>query len=108
MALSAMGLDPGLGVLHTDQQARASMALDLMEAIRPEVDAWVLGFLKTGTLRSSDFHETRQGNCRILAPLTHVLAGTLSIWRRLVAPAAEDVARAFAREAGIRSHTPLT
>jgi hypothetical protein len=108
LALSAMGLDPGLGVLHTDQQARASMALDLMEAIRPEVDAWVLGFLKTGTLRSSDFHETRQGNCRILAPLTHVLAETLPIWRRVAAPAAEDVARAFARDAGIRSHTPLT
>jgi len=108
MALSAMGLDPGLGVLHTDQQARASMALDLMEAIRPEVDAWVLGFLKTGTLRSSDFHETRQGNCRILAPLTHVLAESLPIWRRLAAPAAEDVARAFARGAAIRSHTPLT
>jgi CRISPR-associated endonuclease Cas1 len=108
LGLSAIGLDPGLGVLHTDQQARASMALDLMEAIRPEVDAWVLGFLKTGTLRSSDFHETRQGHCRILAPLTHVLAETLPIWRRLAAPAAEDVARAFAREAGIRSHTPLT
>jgi hypothetical protein len=108
LALSAMGLDPGLGVLHTDQQARASMALDLMEAIRPEVDAWVLGFLKTATLRSSDFHETRQGKCRILAPLTHVLAETLPIWRRLVAPVAEGVARAFARDAGIRSHTPLT
>jgi hypothetical protein len=108
MALSAMGLDPGLGVLHTDQQARASMALDLMETIRPEVDAWVLRCLKTGTLRSSDFHETRQGNCRILAPLTHVLAETLPIWRRLAAPIAEDVARAFARDAGIRSHTPLS
>lgn len=108
LALTAMGLDPGLGVLHTDQKARASMALDLMEAIRPEVDAWVLRFIGASTFRSSDFHETRQGNCRILAPLTHVLAETLPIWRRLAAPLAEHVASAFALDAGISGQTPLT
>ena len=79
-----------------------------MEAIRPEVDAWVLGFLGANTLRSSDFHETRRGDCRILAPLTHVLADTLPIWRRLAAPLAEDVASVFARDAEISAHTPLT
>jgi len=108
LGLSAMGLDPGLGVLHTDQKARASLALDVLEPIRPEVDAWFLTFLENNTLRSNDFHETRQGNCRILAPLTHVLAETLPVWRRLAAPAAEDVARAFARDADIPVHTPLT
>jgi CRISPR-associated endonuclease Cas1 len=108
LALSAMGLDPGLGVLHTDQKARASMALDLMEAIRPEVDAWVLRFLRTSTFRSDDFHETRQGNCRLLAPLTHILAETLPVWRHLAAPLAEEVARTFAQDASIRAHAPLT
>ena len=108
LALTAMGLDPGLGVLHADQKARDSLALDLMEPIRPEVDAWFLDLLGKTTLRVSDFHETRQGSCRLLAPLTHHLAETLSIWRRLAAPAAEEVAKVFTTDAGLSAHTPLT
>src|SRR5258708_29021448 len=40
LAASALGLDPGLGVLHVDTRARDSLACDLMEAIRPGVDAY--------------------------------------------------------------------
>jgi CRISPR-associated endonuclease Cas1 len=42
LALAALGLDPGLGVLHFDSQSRDSFACDLMEAGRPQVDAYVL------------------------------------------------------------------
>lgn len=34
-ALQAAGLDPGIGVLHAQQDARPSLALDLMEEMRP-------------------------------------------------------------------------
>src|SRR3989454_6479435 len=42
LAAAALGLDPGLGVLHVDTPARDSLALDLMEPVRPQVDAFVL------------------------------------------------------------------
>jgi len=35
LAAATLGLDPGLGVLHVDTQARDSLACDLMEAARP-------------------------------------------------------------------------
>jgi hypothetical protein len=75
IACLAVGLDPGLGVLHADQRNRDSMALDLMEAVRPDVDAYVLDLLEGHDFRAKDFRETRQGVCRVLAPLTHHLAG---------------------------------
>jgi|SRR5579862_25906 len=92
----AMGLDPGLGVLHADQRARDSLALDIQESGRPEVDAFVLELLRARTFRAADFHETRQGVCRVLAPLTHELAAMLPVWESLMAPVVESVARAFA------------
>ena len=49
IALLAIGLDPGIGVLHADLEARDSLTLDLMEAVRPRVDAHVLGLLRTRT-----------------------------------------------------------
>ena len=36
-----MGLDPGLGFLHADANGRDSLACDLMEPVRPSVDAFV-------------------------------------------------------------------
>src|SRR5207249_4672193 len=38
LAAVALGLDPGIGLLHVDTNARDSLALDLMEAARPSVD----------------------------------------------------------------------
>ena len=35
IACHQIGLDPGLGIFHTDQRDRASLALDAMEAARP-------------------------------------------------------------------------
>ncbi len=59
MACHALGLDPGLGILHVDRNNRDSLALDLLEAIRPDVDRHVLQMVFERTLRASDFHETR-------------------------------------------------
>ncbi len=51
LAAAALGLDPGLGVLHTDTSARDSLACDLMEPIRPHVDAYLLDWITRQPLR---------------------------------------------------------
>jgi hypothetical protein len=91
LACLAIGLDPGLGIFHTDQQSRDSMALDLMEALRPHADAMVLKDLIHGKLRRRDFSETPDGTVR-------------------VAPVVEHVARTLAHRSGRRGRlpTPLT
>lgn len=111
IAAMTMGLDPGMGVLHADQPARDSLALDLMEAARPVVDAYVLELLHRQVFRASDFFETRQGICRVLPPLTQLLCGTAVQWALRVAPATEWVAQTLAATSGSqirRLATPLT
>jgi CRISPR-associated endonuclease Cas1 len=93
LSAAAMGLDPGIGVLHVDTPNRDSLACDLMEVCRPKVDAFVLNWLQNEPLRKSDFWEDRNGNCRIGSSLAIKLCETSDTWRRLVAPVAEHVAQ---------------
>jgi CRISPR-associated protein Cas1 len=59
-ALEAVGLDPAVGFLHRDRPGRPSLALDLMEELRPIlVDRLVLSLINRRQLRSTDF-ETRE------------------------------------------------
>jgi CRISPR-associated endonuclease Cas1 len=109
LACHAVGLDPGIGLLHADQKARDSLALDLMEPIRPEAERYLLDLLSNNTFRACDFHETRTGNCRLQPFLTHRLAETLPTWTILLAPVAETVARRLATAAQINiAPSPLT
>ena len=108
-ACLACGLDPGLGVFHADQTARDSIALDLMEAVRPAVDAYLLDLLAMRTFSSKDFAETRKGVCRVLAPLSHTLAETCGQWAKAIAPVVENVAATLAAKTRIAAPpTPLT
>jgi CRISPR-associated endonuclease Cas1 len=111
LACLALGLDPGLGVLHGDLKARDSLALDVLEPVRPQVDAFVLDLLERHVFRASDFHQTRQGACRVLEPLTHRLAETGPTWARALGPVAERVVRLLSEEGTAtppRPPTPLT
>jgi CRISPR-associated endonuclease Cas1 len=92
LACQAVGLDPGLGIVHNDTKGRQSLALDLIEPVRPSVDGFVLDLLAQRTFRKAEFTETPDGHCRIKAPLTHELAETLPRWAQAVAPVAEEVA----------------
>lgn len=105
-----LGLDPGLGVLHADANARDSLALDLIEVIRPSIDAYTLDLINTHTFKRSDFTERPNGHCRILAPLTHQLAQTLPHMAQAIAPHAEAVAHTLADASPTRitKRTPLT
>lgn len=60
-ALHTAGLDPGFGVLHTEQEKRPSLALDLMEELRPLiVDQVVLDAARQSRFRPE--HAQRQKN----------------------------------------------
>ena len=110
LACHTLGLDPGLGIIHKDTKNRDSLALDLIETIRPVVDAYLIDLIDGHTFRADDFHEHSDGHTRITAPLTHQLAQTLTTWRAAVAAHAEHVAHALADASPrpITKHTPLT
>jgi CRISPR-associated endonuclease Cas1 len=56
LLLTAQGLDPGLGVgLHTDTRNRDSLALDVIEPVRPQLESWVFRWITHEPLRRSDF-----------------------------------------------------
>jgi hypothetical protein len=76
-ACLVVGLDPGLGIVDNDARGRQSLGLDLMEPIRPKVEHCVLDPLDRRTLRKVEFAETPDGHCRLKAPRTHELAGTI-------------------------------
>jgi CRISPR-associated endonuclease Cas1 len=93
IAALRMGLDPGLALLHVDQKNRDSLPCDLMEAVRPNADPYVLDLLRGRTFKKGDFFETREGVCRLMPPLTHELAETSTTWAKELAPVTERVAR---------------
>jgi len=56
-ALCAAGLDPGIGFLHSEQDRRPSLALDLMEEFRPlVVDQVVIAAARRSELRPEHGH----------------------------------------------------
>jgi CRISPR-associated endonuclease Cas1 len=62
IAALAVGLDPMVGLLHTDHTSRDSLALDLMEPARPSVDAWALDFFNRHVFGWSELFERARGN----------------------------------------------
>lgn len=91
LAATAMGLDPGLAFLHHDTPNRDSVACDLVEPIRPLVDAWLIDWITRDTLRRDWFFEQRDGGCRLMSPLTERISETSPTWARAIAPIAEWV-----------------
>lgn len=96
IATLAVGMDPGIGVLHADMKGRASFVLDLIEAARPMADRHVLRLLRSQPLRWRDFHEDARGVVRVLPPLTHRLAEAMPGFATTLAPVVEHVARLLA------------
>jgi CRISPR-associated endonuclease Cas1 len=65
IAALTMGLDPALGFLHADQPTRDSLACDLMEAVRPEVDAYALNLLEERAFSRHDVCEVQASESRV-------------------------------------------
>lgn len=65
-AAESVGLDPAVGFLHRDRPGRPSLALDLMEELRPVfADRLALSLINRRQLRARDF-ETRDGGAVML------------------------------------------
>ncbi len=65
-ALESVGLDAYVGFLHTDRPGRTSLALDLMEELRPVLaDRFVLTAINNQILRSDDFLMEDSGAVRL-------------------------------------------
>jgi len=78
-AVEAVGLDPAVGFLHRDRPGRPSLALDLMEELRPILaDRLALSLVNRRQLRAKDF-ETRDGGAVWLKDVGRKTV--LSVWQ---------------------------
>ena len=89
VALMSAGLDPAMGILHTDSGARASLALDILDAIRPEVDRYAIALLRDRPLSLHDCGELPSGVCRLRSNFAALLCDTAPRWRTLAVEAVE-------------------
>lgn len=61
-ALETVGLDPAVGFLHKDRPGRPSLALDIMEELRPFLaDRLVLSLINRRQIKGSDLTKTESG-----------------------------------------------
>ena len=64
-ALETVGLDPYLGFMHADRPGRVSLALDLIEELRPVLaDRFVLALINRKMITGKDF--TKKEDCAVL------------------------------------------
>lgn len=61
-ALECVGLDPYVGVMHTDRPGRVSLALDLIEELRSVLaDRFVLSLINKKIVQKKDFQKRENG-----------------------------------------------
>ena len=63
--LSAMGVDPTIGYMHSSGDNRHSLVFDLMEPVRPIMDKRILEFILERTFSPDDFILNKNGVCRL-------------------------------------------
>jgi CRISP-associated protein Cas1 len=74
IACAASGLDPAAGVIHTRRRGRPALAFDLMEPLRPVVDAVVLNFIQSQVFTRADFPVGSDGVVRLHPQLARVVS----------------------------------
>lgn len=109
-ALHAVGLDPGVGIMHADNPASDNLALDVMEAVRPHVDRWLLEFLTRRVFVFREFYEMEDGSVRMRGELRRELSAIGPACFEWAAPWAEYVRRELEKAARgrVTLGTPLT
>ena len=113
LAANAVGLDPGIGFLHLDHDKRSSLACDLMEPVRPDVDAFLFDWVSSKPFSREWFFEQRDGTCRLMGSFAVRLSETGPTWRHALAPLVEWVCQTLwsssAKSASRKTlSTPLT
>lgn len=86
-AARAAGLDPLLGGFHEPAYGNNALASDLIEPLRPALDAWVWALFREGTLRPEHFrHE--EAACLLQRHAQSVyyeaIHGRMRVWRRVL------------------------
>jgi CRISPR-associated endonuclease Cas1 len=100
-ALVGLGLDPSFGFLHhADAPGRLSLSYDVIELLRPRIDACVFRFLKTRSFDRKEFAET--GSQVLLAPKT-AREVALRVLAEIPAGDCEEAARRVARQITIQA-----
>lgn len=114
VTLSAIGLDPYLGIYHRPKYGKPALALDLAEEFRPLVgDSVVLGVINNQEVGGADFIDklgsvvmTKTARKRIIAAyerrmdtlITHPLFGYTISYRRIMEVQARLLGRVFTQE----------
>ena len=79
-ALESVGLDPAVGFLHRDRPGRPSLALDLMEELRPYLgDRMVLSLINRKQISKDDFITKENGAVYVLPETRKML---LTAWQK--------------------------
>lgn len=65
IGIITMGMDPGIGMLHTDQPSKDALVYDVMETARPEMDRVLYRFMESQVFRAGDFLERGDGAVRL-------------------------------------------
>ena len=104
LALYGAGLDPFVGFYHALDFGRESLACDLVEPLRVEVDQHALMLFRSEKLRADDFSRTdsgcllgKAGRARFYAEWEPVAARL----RKLLAESVSDVAAAIGQAGGV-------
>jgi CRISPR-associated endonuclease Cas1 len=74
----ARGYDPTIGVMHTRRRGYPALVFDLMEPLRPVVDAAILKFALAQTFSGGDFTLRSDGVCRLNPQLARRVAQVAS------------------------------
>ena len=86
-AARAAGLDPLLGGFHEPSYGQNALASDLIEPLRPALDAWVWALFREGTLRREHFRQEADA-CFLQRHAQGVfyeaIHERLRVWRRLL------------------------
>lgn len=92
-ALESVGLDPAVGFLHTDRPGRPSLALDMMEEMRPHLaDRLVLSLINRRQVQESGF-TTEDGGGVVMDDRTR--KEVIAAWQRRKQ---EEIEHPFLRE----------
>lgn len=95
IALTAYGMDAGLGVMHADDRNKSGLAFDVMEAARPAVDAWFLDLLAQRVFTREEVYQTATGVVRLALPLRRESTGASMRFAQAIVPHVEKVAEMF-------------
>ena len=66
IVLRSCGLDPFLGIFHTPRAGRESLAWDMLELVRPQLEEWTFLDFHTGKLNNDHFSSHPKKGCTLV------------------------------------------